>query len=144
MDSEKYLTSTGGIETSLLAEEGLVVDCKDMDESQPPLYSVCPSTISLCYVLSRSFLFKAKHLLFPFGGVTHTLSAEEFARDVDGFASDDDNLLAVKELLGDGAGKATEEVALAVNDNLQISRNLELAMLTLLSPGPSALLSQVS
>lgn len=76
--------------------------------------------------------------------MTHTLSAEEFARDVDGFASDDDNLLAVKELLGDGAGKATEEVALAVNDNLQISRNLELAMLSLLSTGPSALLSQVS
>jgi len=45
-----------------------------------------------------------------------TLSAEEFSRDVDGLAPHNDDLLAIEELLGDGAGQATEEVAFAVND----------------------------
>ena len=47
-----------------------------------------------------------------------TLSAEELSRDVEGLAADDNNLLAVQELLGDGAGQATEQVSLAVNDDL--------------------------
>jgi len=37
-----------------------------------------------------------------------TLCAEEFAGDVDGLATDDNNLLALKELLSDGAGEATK------------------------------------
>lgn len=65
-------TTTGGVETGLLAEEGLVLE----------------------------------------------LGAEELAGDVEGFTSDDDNLLAVEKLLGDNAGQATEEVSLAVNDDL--------------------------
>lgn len=48
-----------------------------------------------------------------------TLSAEELAGDVEGLASHDNDLLAVEELLGDCAGEATEQVTLAVNDNLQ-------------------------
>lgn len=47
-----------------------------------------------------------------------TLRAEELAGDVEGLAPHDNNLLAVQKLLRDGAGKATEEVALAVDDNL--------------------------
>ena len=47
-----------------------------------------------------------------------TLGAEELSRDVEGLAADDNNLLAVQELLGDGAGQATEQVSLAVNDDL--------------------------
>lgn len=47
-----------------------------------------------------------------------TLSAEEFAGDVEGLGADDDDLLAVEELLGNDRGQATEEVALAVNDDL--------------------------
>ena len=47
-----------------------------------------------------------------------TLGAEELSRDVEGLAADDDNLLAVQELLGDGAGQATEQVSLAVDDDL--------------------------
>jgi len=47
-----------------------------------------------------------------------TLSAEEFARDVECFAADDHNLLAFQKLLCDCAGKATEQVTLAVNNNL--------------------------
>ncbi len=50
--------------------------------------------------------------------VKRTLRAEEFAGDVEGLAADDDDLLAVEELLGDDAGEATEEVALAVDDDL--------------------------
>ena len=47
-----------------------------------------------------------------------TLRAEEFSGDVDGLAADDDDLLSVEELLGDDAGETTEEMALAVNDDL--------------------------
>ena len=50
-----------------------------------------------------------------------TLSTEEFARDVEGFGSDDNNLLAIEKLLCDGTGETTEQVSLAVNDNLEIS-----------------------
>ena len=48
----------------------------------------------------------------------HTLSTEEFARDVEGFASYNDDLLAFEELLRDCAGKTTEQVSLAVNNDL--------------------------
>ena len=47
-----------------------------------------------------------------------TLGAEELARDVEGLAADDDNLLAVQKLLGHGRGKTAEQMALAINDNL--------------------------
>ena len=47
-----------------------------------------------------------------------TLSTEEFARDVEGLASDHDDLLAVEELFCDCAGETTEQVSLAVDDNL--------------------------
>jgi len=47
-----------------------------------------------------------------------TLSAEELAGDVELLAADDDDLLAVQQLLGDGGRQAAEEVALAVDDNL--------------------------
>ena len=45
-----------------------------------------------------------------------TLRAEELARDVQGLASHDDDLLAVEQLLSDRGGQATEKVALAVDD----------------------------
>ncbi len=48
--------------------------------------------------------------------VVRTLRAKEFARDVQGFTSHNDNLLAIEKLFGDGAGKATEQVPLAVDD----------------------------
>jgi hypothetical protein len=47
-----------------------------------------------------------------------TLRSEELAGDVEGFAADDDDFLAVEELFGDGAGEAAEEVAFAVYHNL--------------------------
>lgn len=50
--------------------------------------------------------------------VQRTLSAEELARDVEGLAADDNDLLAVEELLGNNGGEATEKVALAVDDDL--------------------------
>jgi len=48
-----------------------------------------------------------------------TLSSKELAGDVEGFTSDDDNLLTVEKLLCDCAGQTTEQVALAVNNNLE-------------------------
>lgn len=47
-----------------------------------------------------------------------TLSSEELSGDVEGLAADNDNLLAIEELLGDGAGEATEEVALRIDGDL--------------------------
>jgi hypothetical protein len=49
-------------------------------------------------------------------GGRRTLGAEELSRDVQGLAAHNDNLLSVEQLLGDGAGKATEKVPLAVDD----------------------------
>lgn len=61
-------------------------------------------------------------LLIPLESCTvvvgRTLSSEELPGDVEGFASNDDNLLAIEQLLCDCAGQTTEQVALAVNDNL--------------------------
>jgi hypothetical protein len=56
-----------------------------------------------------------------------TLRAEEFAGDVEGFTTDDDDLLAIEELLCHDAGKATEEMALAVNDDLCDSQNFHVS-----------------
>lgn len=47
-----------------------------------------------------------------------TLCAEELAGDVEGLTSHNDDLLAVEQLLGDSAGQATQEVSLAVDDDL--------------------------
>lgn len=47
-----------------------------------------------------------------------TFGSKELARDVEGFTPDDHYLLAIQELLCDGASKTTEQVTLAVNDNL--------------------------
>lgn len=47
-----------------------------------------------------------------------TLGAEELAGDVEGLAADDNDLLAVEELLSNDGGQATKEVALAINDDL--------------------------
>ena len=45
------------------------------------------------------------------------LVAEETAGDVDLLAPDDDNLLAVKDLLRDNRSKPAQKMALAVNDD---------------------------
>ena len=47
-----------------------------------------------------------------------TLRAKELAGDVEGLASDDNDLLTVQQLLGDCAGQTTEQVTLAIDDNL--------------------------
>jgi hypothetical protein len=47
-----------------------------------------------------------------------TLRAEELARDVEGLAADNHDLLAVEELLGNNAGKTAKQVALAIDNDL--------------------------
>ena len=47
---------------------------------------------------------------------TH-LVAEEAARNVDLLAPDDDNLLAIQNLLRDYRGQPSEQMALAINDD---------------------------
>lgn len=51
-----------------------------------------------------------------------TLGPEELSRDVELLAADDNDLLAVEELLGDGAGETTEKVSLAINDDLLLQK----------------------
>jgi hypothetical protein len=63
-----------------------------------------------------------------YGG--RTLSAEELSRDVEGLAADNNDLLAVQELLGDGAGQATEQVTLSVDDDLYRSILSAIALMT--------------
>lgn len=48
------------------------------------------------------------------------LRAEELSRNVEGFTSDNYNLLAIEQLLGDGTGQATEKMSLAIDNNLEI------------------------
>ena len=50
-------------------------------------------------------------------GLVLELCAEEAARDVEVFSTDDDNALAIQKLLCDNGGKAPEQVSLSVNDN---------------------------
>lgn len=88
-------STTHCVVTGLLAEEGLVLHCRG-------IVLVCMSGRASC----------------GGGFVKRTLSAEELAGDVEGLAADDDNLLAIEELLGDSRGQTTEEVALAVDYNL--------------------------
>lgn len=59
-----------------------------------------------------------------------TLSAEELSRDVEGLAADNNDLLAVQELLGDSAGQATEQVSLAVDDDLYTPFLSAIALMT--------------
>jgi hypothetical protein len=58
-----------------------------------------------------------------------TLGAEELAGDVEGLAAHNNDLLAVEQLLSDGAGEATEQVALAVDDLIHKSARGSSAML---------------
>lgn len=64
------------------------------------------------------FAFFVARIAMDVGFVRRTLSAEELAGDVELLAADDDDLLAVQELLGDSGRQATEKVALAIDDNL--------------------------
>lgn len=48
----------------------------------------------------------------------HTFCPEEFARDVKSFAADDDDLLAVQQLLRHSTGQATQQMPLAIDDDL--------------------------
>jgi hypothetical protein len=50
-------------------------------------------------------------------GVVLELGAEELARDVESLGADNDDLLAVEELLRNDAGEAAQKVALAIDDD---------------------------
>lgn len=50
-------------------------------------------------------------------GMVLELRSEELARDVEGLAADDDDLLATEQLLGDDGCKTTQKVALAIDDD---------------------------
>jgi hypothetical protein len=48
----------------------------------------------------------------------HTLRTEELARDVESLTTDNNDLLAAEELLGDNGGESAKEMALAIDDDL--------------------------
>jgi hypothetical protein len=45
------------------------------------------------------------------------LRAEELSRNVEGFTSDDYDLLAIEQLLSNSTGQATEKMSLAIDDD---------------------------
>jgi len=59
-----------------------------------------------------------------------TLRSEEFAGDVELFAANNYELLAVEELFGDCAGQTTKEMALAVDDDLGGSVSIASTLVT--------------
>jgi hypothetical protein len=61
-------------------------------------------------------------------GVERTLRTEEFAGDVEGLASNNDNLLSVEQLLSHSTGQPTKEVTLAIDSDL-LHRRVTSAML---------------
>ena len=67
-------------------------------------YRSCTSILSLAFIVYN--VWHTTHLV-----------AEETAGNVDLLAPDDDNLLAVENLLRDNRGKTAEKMALAVNDD---------------------------
>lgn len=122
-------TTTSGVVTGLLAEESRVlhyiaVSC--CGSILTPRSASPKSRAEQVYCRPRhlhvSTLSSYTFPILPFASLARvrwcvrTLRAEELAGDVKGLASHDDDLLAVEELLGDGAGEATEQVALAVDD----------------------------
>ena len=56
------------------------------------------------------------HMLFRVDSGRRTLRAEELSGDVESLAAHDNDLLTVEQLLCDRAGKAAEQMALAVDD----------------------------
>jgi hypothetical protein len=123
-------TTASGVVTGLLAHEGRVLHCvscqasilisfpvaRRMPKAQDTLRdavdsrstaTTAASSQRACPLLARSWS----------GWVgRRTLGAEELAGDVEGLAAHNDNLLSVEQLLSDGAGEATEQVPLAVDD----------------------------
>jgi hypothetical protein len=51
-------------------------------------------------------------------GVERTLRTKELSRDVQGFASHNDNFLTVEQLLSHSAGQPTKKVTLAIDRDL--------------------------
>lgn len=109
-------TTTGGVETGLLAEEGLVLDCMIISVSFDAHSHYHAPSLILIDLPIWALLRRHGRLCGICG--KRTLGAEELSRDVEGLAADDNNLLAFKKLLGDSAGQTTEQVSLAVNDDL--------------------------
>lgn len=88
----------------------------------------CESSVSSCVVESSSSFLRDSSVppidSKEIGRVARTLRAEELAGDVEGLTSHNDDLLAVEQLLGNSAGQATQEVSLAVDDDLFHSRSV--------------------
>lgn len=51
--------------------------------------------------------------------LVRTFRTEEFARDIESFASDDDNLLAVEQLLSHSTGQTTQKMSLPIDNYLK-------------------------
>ena len=51
-----------------------------------------------------------------------TFGTEEFAGDVESFAADDDNLLAIEQLFGHYTGQTTQKMSLAIDNDLMRMR----------------------
>ncbi len=93
----RSLTSSGWVVTGHLSEVGVVLYCKQW------------------------VLVDARRVWSLMKGIGHTLRTEELSRDVQCLATHNNDLLALEQLLSHRAGKATKEVALAIDRDLSNS-----------------------
>lgn len=126
----RCLTSTGGVVTGLLAEESRVLNCKGacqlLRQNIVAIAKAATATRRQFSIVNHSASSQALHndclrcgpgaLRVGIDSDRRTLRAEELARDVEGLAAHNNDLLTIEQLLSDCAGKAAEQVALAVDD----------------------------
>jgi hypothetical protein len=100
--------TSGGVEAGDLSKVGMVLDCR---VSFP---------LAIVSAMRQRHRVRVRALVLICGvrkGLT--FCAEEFAGDVDAFTADDDNLLAVEQLLCHCACQAAEQVSFAVHHDLK-------------------------
>jgi hypothetical protein len=94
-----------------------MIDCTTSESQRVDTKPIFPPAVFRLWRLQLRPVWPALRVLRSWSvGGKRTLRAEELAGDVEGLTSHNDDLLAVQQLLGDGAGEATEQVALAVDD----------------------------
>ena len=101
------------------------------DDDVPQCQRTSPSGIIACHFpeVGEVFHCQSSHqhcvlplLLLEDGKMVRTFGPVEAAGQVEVLASDDDNLLAVQQLLRHSAGQAAHEMALAIDNHLQSHR----------------------
>ena len=126
--AEMEWSTTGWVVAGHLAEVGMVLHCTAnmlaVDSRVLQSRYIFEQTHAFAWPFLFCILFSqlpapSSHSSVECVWVQRTLSAEELSRDVEGLAANDNNLLSLEELLSNGRGETTEEMALAIDGDLQ-------------------------